>query len=116
MGNGIRRKRADGITETVHHLVERIKDFVTEPAFTKFLPDLFHRIHFRRIGGRKNRRMLSGTESKSDLGQAAPSQQRRMTSSGNWFDKWLRKRFIQTVLLEGRTKKQFSPVAGSTAP
>ena len=51
MRNGIGRKRADGITETVHHLIERIKDFVTEPAFAKFLPDLFHRIHFRRIGG-----------------------------------------------------------------
>ena len=50
MRNGIRRKRADGITETVNHVVERIKDFVTEPAFAKFLPDLFDRIHFRRIG------------------------------------------------------------------
>ena len=53
MRNGIRRKRADGITETVNDLVERIKDFVTEAAFAKFLPDLFNRIHFRRIGGNK---------------------------------------------------------------
>ena len=53
MRNGIRRKGADGITETVNHVVERIKDFVTEPAFAKFLPDLFNRIHFRRIGGNK---------------------------------------------------------------
>ena len=53
MGNGIRRKGADGITEAVNHLVERIKDFVTEPAFAKFFPDLFNRIHFRRIGGNK---------------------------------------------------------------
>ena len=50
MGNGIRRKGADGITEAIHHLIERIKDFVTEAAFAKFLPDLFNGIHFRRIG------------------------------------------------------------------
>ena len=53
MGNGIRRKGADGITEAIHHVVKRVKDFVTEAPFAKFLPDLLNRIHFRRIGGNK---------------------------------------------------------------
>ena len=53
MGNGIRRKGADGITEVIDHLVEGDKDFVAEATFAKFLPDLFNRIHFRRIGGNK---------------------------------------------------------------
>ena len=51
MGNGSSGKGADGITEAIDHLVEGVKDFVTEAAFAKFLPDLFHRIHFGRIGG-----------------------------------------------------------------
>ena len=37
-------------------------------------------------------------------------------SSGYCFDKWLRKRFMQTVLQYGMTRKQLSPVVGSTAP
>ena len=53
MGNGSRGKGADGITEAIDHFVEGVKDFITEPAFTKFLPDLLNRIHFRRIGGNK---------------------------------------------------------------
>ena len=53
MGKGSSGKGADGITEAIDHLVEGVKDFVTEAAFAKFLPDLFHRIHFRRIGGNK---------------------------------------------------------------
>lgn len=57
-------------------------------------------------GGIKNRRIFSGTQRVPDLCHAAPSQQRRMMSSGYCFAKWLRKRFMQTVLLCGRIMKR----------
>ncbi len=58
-------------------------------------------------GGIKNRRIFSGMQRMPDLCQAAPSQQRRIMSSGYCFVKWLRKKFMQTVLQYGIIKSRF---------
>lgn len=64
----------------------------------------------------KNSRIFSGTRSETALCQAAPSQHSRTMSSGYCFSSFSKKIFMQTVLQYGRTKKQDSPVSGSTAP
>ena len=67
-------------------------------------------------GGIKNSSMLFGTQSDPALCHAAPSQQRRMMSSGYCFDNSSRKIFMHAVLQYGIMRKQDSPVKGSTAP
>lgn len=37
----------DGVTQTVNHLLQGGKDFVSEATLPNFLPNLFYRIHFR---------------------------------------------------------------------
>ena len=67
-------------------------------------------------GGIQKSTMFSGTSNVPDLCHAAPSQHIRMVSCGNCLDTSRRNRFIHTVLQQGMTRKQDSPVKGSTAP
>ena len=67
-------------------------------------------------GGIWKSTILSGTSSVPDLCHAAPSQHIRMVSWGNCLDNSRRNRFMHTVLQQGITRKQDSPVSGSTAP
>ena len=40
-------QRTDRVTQTVDHLLQGGKDFVSEATLPNFLPNLFYRIHFR---------------------------------------------------------------------
>ena len=67
MRNDIWGKRADGITKAVNDRIKRVKDFVTKAALSKFLPNLFNRIHFRRIGRNKKQANIFWTTERFGL-------------------------------------------------
>ena len=64
----------------------------------------------------KTNRMFSGIFKDLALCHAAPSHTKTILSLGYVVDRCSRKMFIQFVLQYGITKKQLSPVIGSTAP
>jgi hypothetical protein len=67
-------------------------------------------------GGMKKSSILSGTHREFALCHAAPSQHRRIISSGYFLERASRNRFMQIVLQYGMIRKLDSPVKGSTAP
>ena len=50
----------DGNAETIYDFFEGLKYLISETHFTNFLPDLFNRIHLRRIGRNKEQLNIRG--------------------------------------------------------
>ena len=105
--------------------------FVSKAYFSDLFPNLLYGIHpiflisFQICsmgfisgvyGGIKTMLIFSGTIKVLALCQAAPSHTRIILSFEYDSDKWLRNTFMQLVLQYGKTRKQPSPVIGSTAP
>ena len=67
-------------------------------------------------GGKNNNSILFGICNSFDLCHVAPSQTKRIRSSGLANDNPSKNKFIHTVLLYGNTRKNDLPVNGSTAP
>jgi len=45
-GDGIARKRANDVTQSINDFVQRRKNLVAKAAFADFFPDLLNGIHF----------------------------------------------------------------------
>ena len=53
--NCVGRKRTYSITESINNFGEGRKYFISEPSLSYFFPNLFNRIHFRRVRRYKNK-------------------------------------------------------------
>ena len=51
--NDAGRQIFNHVTQTINHVIQSMKDFISETAFADLLPNLFDRVHFR--GVRRNK-------------------------------------------------------------